>query len=55
MQGVKRLTPQTCFSQLKTHLTRATVTFDYAMKELTAEELKLREKEPTRIDKLEPF
>ena len=55
MQGVKKLTPQNCFSELKTHLTRATVTFDYAFKEYSDEEHKLREDEPTRIDQEEPF
>ena len=35
MQGVKKLSPQTCFSELKTHLTRATVSYDYSFKEYT--------------------
>ena len=55
MQGVKRLNPQNCFAELKTHLTRATVTFDYSFKDYSEDELKQREEEPTRIDKEEPF
>ena len=55
MQGVRKLTPQTCFAELRTHLTRATVTFDYKFKDLSEEELKLREDEPTRIDVKEPY
>ena len=55
IQGVAKLTPETAFSKLKTHLTRATVTFDYAFKDYSEEELKLREDEPTRIDAKEPF
>ena len=55
MQGVKRLNPQNCFAELKTHLTRATVTFDYSFKDFSEDELKQREEEPTRINKEEPF
>ena len=55
MQGVKRLTPQNCFAELRTHLTRATVTFDYAFRDYTEAELQKREEEITRIDKEEPF
>ena len=55
MQGVTKLTSETAFRELRTHLTRATVTFDYAFKDYSEAELKLREDEPTRIDAKEPF
>ena len=55
LQNVPKLSAETAFAHLKTHLTRATVTFDYEFREYTEEELKLREDEPERIDSQEPF
>ena len=55
LQNVKKVNPQNAFSELRRHLTRATVTFDYAFKDYTDEQKKLREDEPTRIDKEEPY
>lgn len=55
VQGVKKLSPETAFGDLKKHLARATVTFDYGFKDYSEEEAKLREDEPTRIDNDEPF
>ena len=55
VQGVKKVSAQTAFSELRRHLTRATATFDYKFKDYSEAELKLREGEPGRIDTKEPF
>ena len=56
IQGVKKVTAQTAFSELRKHLTRATVAFDYSFKEYSETELKVRENEvSTEIDAKEPF
>lgn len=49
------MTAQNAFGELKLHFTRATVTFDYAFKDYSEDELKVREDEPMRIDQEEPF
>ena len=49
------MTAQNAFSELRQHFVRATVTFDYAFKDYTEDEVKLRLDEPKRIDQEEPF
>ena len=53
--SVNKLTAYNAFSELRQHFTRATVTFDYAFKDYTEDEAKLRLEEPKRIDQEEPF
>ena len=55
VQGVKKLSAESAFGELRRHMARATVTYDYGFKDYSEEELKLREDEPTRIDESEPF
>lgn len=54
-RGFKQLTTQNAFSELRLHLTRATVSYDYSFVDYTEDEVQEREGEPAFIDQEEPF